>query len=378
MGLLDALQDKGFRNDVADGLRNALNRGLLGGVLGAPVDLATMALRPLGYKVEQPVMGSEWIGQKLQDAGMVSNKRNHLAEMMAGLLDPATMATGAVKAGAGLAMLAGATKGAGRTADALNAAKPKLAQNELRSMRVNGKMADPNPVPQRSFQNDYPTQGIESQNGSRLTHDIDGNPLSPTSFIAGRNVAGRADSALGLDDTRRIAGLLGATERRASIGSDLGRFSVSRGKDGEQAREILLAKNLSDKDLPFVQAHETGHLIDGMVYGGKIPNDGIVNSLRKLYSDANSSLAVKDGKIGATPEMMGYSGQKADDELMAESLRMYMRDPNYMKSLYPDIAKRIRENVNQNQNLKDIIQFNSAAGAIGGGLLGQQYQKPSD
>lgn len=123
MGLLDALQDKGFRNDVADGLRNALNRGLLGGVLGAPVDLATMALRPLGYKVEQPVMGSEWIGQKLQDAGMVSNKRNHLAEMMAGLLDPATMATGAVKAGAGLAMLAGATKGAGRTADALNAAK---------------------------------------------------------------------------------------------------------------------------------------------------------------------------------------------------------------------------------------------------------------
>jgi hypothetical protein len=27
MGLLDALQDKGFRNDVADGLRNALNRG---------------------------------------------------------------------------------------------------------------------------------------------------------------------------------------------------------------------------------------------------------------------------------------------------------------------------------------------------------------
>jgi len=59
MGLLDALQDKGFRNDVAGGLRNALNRGLLGGVLGAPVDLATMALRPLGYKVEQPVMGSD-------------------------------------------------------------------------------------------------------------------------------------------------------------------------------------------------------------------------------------------------------------------------------------------------------------------------------
>lgn len=124
MGLLDALQDKGFRNDVADGLRNALNRGLLGGVLGAPVDLATMALRPLGYKVAQPIGGSDWIGQKLQDAGMVSTKRNQLAETLAGLLDPATMATGAIKAAAAAPMVAGMFIGKGaKTWDALQATK---------------------------------------------------------------------------------------------------------------------------------------------------------------------------------------------------------------------------------------------------------------
>ena len=33
-------------------------------IVGAPVDIATMALRPFGYSVEAPVMGSEWIKQQ--------------------------------------------------------------------------------------------------------------------------------------------------------------------------------------------------------------------------------------------------------------------------------------------------------------------------
>jgi len=39
-------------------------------IVGAPVDLATMAMRPFGYKEEKPVMGSDWIKEKMTNAGI--------------------------------------------------------------------------------------------------------------------------------------------------------------------------------------------------------------------------------------------------------------------------------------------------------------------
>lgn len=87
-GLLEALLDPQFRSDVGRGLLDAGNRGAVAGLLGSPVDLATMALRPLGYSVEAPVGGSEWIGQKIQNAGIVSPQRNALAEALASFAGP--------------------------------------------------------------------------------------------------------------------------------------------------------------------------------------------------------------------------------------------------------------------------------------------------
>lgn len=104
MGLLDALQDPQFRQDVRRGLLDAGNRGLVGGLLGAPVDMISAALRPLGYRHEAPVGGSEWIGQKMQGLGAVSAQRNPAAEALAGFIDPATLGAGALKA---LPMVAG-------------------------------------------------------------------------------------------------------------------------------------------------------------------------------------------------------------------------------------------------------------------------------
>jgi hypothetical protein len=37
-------------------------------IAGAPVDLATMLMRPFGYSTEKPVMGSDWIKQQMTDA----------------------------------------------------------------------------------------------------------------------------------------------------------------------------------------------------------------------------------------------------------------------------------------------------------------------
>lgn len=89
-----ALADPRFRQDVARGLLDVGNRGAVAGLLGTPVDMAHIALRPFGYRVEKPVGGSEWIGQMMQDYGIVSPERNLPAELVANLVAPA--AAGAV------------------------------------------------------------------------------------------------------------------------------------------------------------------------------------------------------------------------------------------------------------------------------------------
>lgn len=84
--------DRQFFEDVGTGLKDAAYRGF-GSMVGGPVDLATMAMRPFGYSTpENQVVGSsEWIGQRMQDAGLVSSSRNPLAEFMAAVLIPAGM-----------------------------------------------------------------------------------------------------------------------------------------------------------------------------------------------------------------------------------------------------------------------------------------------
>jgi len=69
-------------SDVVRPITDVGNRALVAGTLGAPVDLATMALRPFGYKEEKPTGGSEWIGQKMQDLGLVTPKRRPVAETL--------------------------------------------------------------------------------------------------------------------------------------------------------------------------------------------------------------------------------------------------------------------------------------------------------
>lgn len=96
--LIGALRDPEFRGGVGRGLLDTANRGIIGGLLGAPVDISNALLKPFGLGSSKPVGGSEWIGNKMQQYGMVSPNRNALAEALAGFVDPATAGTGALKA----------------------------------------------------------------------------------------------------------------------------------------------------------------------------------------------------------------------------------------------------------------------------------------
>lgn len=71
------------------------------------------------------------------------------------------------------------------------------------------------------------------------------------------------------------------------------------------------------------------------------------------------------------------SGERVKRDLMAEAIRAYMHDPNYLKSLTPRVVATIRAAVNVHPTLSKLIQFNSlvlvalgleAAGIAGPGI----------
>lgn len=93
--------DRGFQANVARGLSDVAGR-TAANILGGPVDLAALALRPLGYQHPAPVGGSEWIGQGMEFAGAITPERRPAAEVMATLAAPGAM----VGAARGLSRLA--------------------------------------------------------------------------------------------------------------------------------------------------------------------------------------------------------------------------------------------------------------------------------
>ena len=113
-GLLDFLRDEQAQKDVRRGLLDSANRGVIGGLLGGPVDAMTglvnaggmagsTALNKLGLlsagnmftPIEKPFGGSEWLGDKMHNAGMVSDDRNPVAEALAGVALPGAALRGA-------------------------------------------------------------------------------------------------------------------------------------------------------------------------------------------------------------------------------------------------------------------------------------------
>ena len=58
------------RLDTYTGLAKGFTQNLVPNIVGIPVDLTTMALRPFGYRNEKPVLGSEWNKEFLSEYGM--------------------------------------------------------------------------------------------------------------------------------------------------------------------------------------------------------------------------------------------------------------------------------------------------------------------
>lgn len=232
----------------------------------------------------------------------------------------------------------------------------------------NATIYDPPDRPQRPFEADYPAgSGVRADATGRLTHDIDGRPLV-AERVVGRRVVGGEDQAIPPAEfdalTAQLFGAPSARVAQSQIRGDAGRY-VSRvdPATGTRLREVLLNRDLTAQQAPRVYGHEIGHGIDDLA--GTIPTTGLNTELRQVYNTLNNANRSTDGLEAASwggpanPQGFGYSGTAIAREQMAEAIRAYMANPNYIKTVAPKTAARIREYVNANPHLMRSIQFNS-------------------
>lgn len=237
-------------------------------------------------------------------------------------------------------------------------------------------------APQRPFDADYPAGAPKADDAGRLLVDIEGTPLN-TKLIVGRHMMGQPDRAATDEDLRSLARAMRVPIRKVPP-------RLMRGNNGmywhdgekDKAISISIANGLLPDHETRVVGHEVGHMID---YAAKlIPADDIEDDLRNIYhntvvrrSDLFDDWFSRPERFG--PEHRGYSTEEIRGELMAEAIRAYLFDPNWIKTFAPKVAARIRETVNPHPRLRNHIQFNSlAGGALGAGFLGAELSPRGD
>lgn len=137
-----------------------------------------------------------------------------------------------------------------------------------------------------------------------------------------------------------------------------GLYQRQAGQDGIKT-SIKFRDNLSPGQAARVISHESAHAIDETA--GQIDTRGLSQELKQVFHDLATGVQGRQ-KFRTEPQHLGYSSEEVPRELMAEAIRGYLTDPNYLKSVAPKTAQRIRDFVNTNPRLSKIIQFNTLAG----------------
>lgn len=236
--------------------------------------------------------------------------------------------------------------------------------------RTNEAGYEPPIMPQRAFTDDYrgTTQGLD---GSPLKTDIEGRPLT-AKFVAGRRRVGENDVGLTPSEIAETAKTLGEVSLvpKGRLGNAVGEYIPG-------VNHIAIDSSLPKDQKAIALSHELGHLLADNA-SVPVSLDGSAVASRKVYHDLHTgdTSAQMPGRVHS-PEFDGYRKGEVPGELIAEMLRAYMMDPNYIKTVAPKGAAAIRASVNADPWLSKIIQFNAlppialGAGAAGLGVLDQ-------
>jgi hypothetical protein len=242
---------------------------------------------------------------------------------------------------------------------------------------------------------DFP-QGAPADAAGRLIHDFDGRPIASTADIAGRRTLGGADEAVAPAELDPLTGKIFGRQYQLVPASQLPRNAV--GIYDPNTGQILVYKGLPGEIRDMVTFHEVGHGLNdkaGAFFDLRRANmipikPGMLSELKTIYNDLNNSqLAAARAKnpnvdpndvhwgTGVTPQSGGYSDAHAPAELMAEAVRAYLTNPNYIKSVAPKTAAALREAINTNPRLNKFIHLNSIAG-VGGGAAAYKLAGDDD
>ncbi|MGD9739425.1 MAG: hypothetical protein AB7O56_09570 [Bauldia sp.] len=254
-------------------------------------------------------------------------------------------------------------------------------------------------VPPRPFEADYPTarwpNGPPVDAAGRLIAGIDGRPLDPVGTL----VAGRR-RAIGPDHPLSAAELAAGVETgtgtrpqivaRSQIGGDDGRLDIAFDEAGYPTGYVVVrtADDLTAGERRHVTAHEWTHhlayLSDpplthdefwAMDWG--IPSAEMTriveDQLYRIYQDGANPPGQPVAIQG--PLDMGYPPAQVPQELWAEAGRAYLTNPNYIKTVAPDVAEVIRRRLSNGT-----IRFNSLVAPllVGAPVLGALLPPPVD
>ena len=349
---------KGFGEMIHGSPQVGIPRMALGatGLVSTPLTAVTQpyaepALRPLGGAVHN------YIGKPIED----------LTGYPAEIIDAAVFAT-AIPLGRTVKGVLRPRVPVGKLSENFNPSSHSIGYN-------------PPVKPQRPLEADYP-HGVETESAGRLLRTIEGRPIEAR-YVVGRSTVGGGDVAfpqaafdtLATQTTGRLPTVVPKSALRRQIGGqvthDLGQATFVERNGQLEPTGIKLSRELTEDERRRVYAHELGHVIDEIA--GQIKTDGLLREeLHPLYDDLNNPYSSRR-KAGSflQPKHFGYGREAAPRELMAEAVRAYLTDPNYIKTVAPRTAARIREKVNAHPTLSKIIQFNAfvPAATIGGGLL---------
>jgi hypothetical protein len=280
----------------------------------------------------------------------------------------------------------------------------------------NVSLYNPPVKPQRPFSEDYRPvdypHGVPADATGRLTRDIEGRPLTAR-YVVGRRVVGGDDQAFPPAELNALGeattGRRPATASAGEMGSDAGRYlkrpgdrlaELEYGQRPADAdgwiRRTLIRDNLAPGQAQNALAHEIAEAIQdragqqvrylptpsgSRIPFGAIPEKGLTRQLGQVYHDLNDPTWRRGNttppRLQTKPEDFGYRGDDVRSERIVEGIRAYMANPNYLKTVAPDVAKAIREAVNSHPVLSKIIQFNSLAALLAGGIDSESTPDPN-
>jgi hypothetical protein len=223
----------------------------------------------------------------------------------------------------------------------------------------------------------YPNGAVTDEAG-RLLFDRDGRPIHPDAIVVGRRVGGGGSEAFppGEYDAlgTRITGRGLTVLPRTEIDGDSGRLAPVFGPNGEYLGQSIIgvADDFDASQLFRHTAHEVAHAIDlnavppfnrqafqSRQFGIRPPDPDmdIEAELYTIYRDLNNSPGAPTTIWG--PADLNYPRADWPVELWAEAIRAYKADPDYINRVAPNVARAIRDHVNTDPFLSQIIHFNA-------------------